>query len=253
MVAINSLGDLGYVLATRGDFAGAERVGREELARFRRVGMADKEGALYSVNNLAMYRFLQGDAAEAEALLVEARPRAVRIFGPEHLVTLHLQHVLARVLAEQGRWDEAEALARQTLAVRRRVTPGHEGTGRTMLVLGRVLVEKAKFDEAEPLLQEAYALFRDHYAMKPELAAQSANWLGSIRVAQHAYPEAEVLLLSNPESLLVPTSAMSRAEQSAAVGNILRLYQSWGKAEQAALWQRRLDALRRSEKVAANR
>jgi tetratricopeptide (TPR) repeat protein len=193
---IVALGNLAYVLADRGDLVQAERCTREEVARFRRAGLADRDEALYAVNNLALFRCVQGHPEEAETLLVEARPRAARVFGVEHVITLHLQHVLARVLAEEGKLDEAEVLARETLAARRRVTPGHEGIGRTLLVLGRVLVEKGKLDEAEPLLREALALFREQYAMKPELAAQAANWLGAIQLARKAYPEAESLLLS---------------------------------------------------------
>ena len=48
--------------------------------------------------------------------MVDARARFVRRFGPEHFIVLHLQGVLARVLVEKGRLDDAEALTRETLA-----------------------------------------------------------------------------------------------------------------------------------------
>jgi serine/threonine protein kinase len=240
---IVALGNLAYVLADRGDLMQAERCTREEVARFLRAGLADRDEALYAVNNLALFRCVQGHPEEAETLLVEARPRAARVFGVEHVITLHLQHVLARVLAEEGKLDEAEVLARETLAARRRVTPGHEGIGRTLLVLGRVLVEKGKLDEAEPLLREALALFREQYAMKPELAAQAANWLGAIQLARKAYPEAESLLLSGSDQFFVPTAGLSPKERRLAVGHIVTLYQDWGKPEQGATWQVKLDEL----------
>jgi tetratricopeptide (TPR) repeat protein len=234
--------NMAYVLATGGNFAEAERYEREALKGYEHIGLADAFDAGYAVNNIAIFRFLQGDAEEAERLLLSARSRAVNNFGPEHAITLHIQHVLVRVLAEEGKLDEAEALAKETLVVRLRVMPrGHEGTGRTLLYLGKVLVEKGKPDEAEPFLKEALTLFRQYYGKKPELAAQVENWLGAIQLARHAYPEAEALLLAGPDHLLAPTATLSPKERRTAIDHIIKLYQQWGKPEQAATWQKKLD------------
>src|SRR5439155_11793457 len=105
------------------------------------------------------------------------------------------------------------------------------------------LVQKGELDEADPLLQEALELFRNNYAKRPELAAQAANWLGAIRLARHAYPEAEALLLSNPESLFPPTAGISAAERRAAIGHIVKLYQDWGKPGEAVTWKHKLEEL----------
>jgi serine/threonine protein kinase/tetratricopeptide (TPR) repeat protein len=239
----DTLGNLAYILADQGKFAQAEQCTLEEVAGFQKAGLADKDDTLYAVNNLAMLRFIQGHPEEAEKLLAEARPRAVRIFGPEHPVPLHIQNALVRVLAEERRLDEAEALARETLAVRTRVMPAHEGTGRIMLLLGIVLVEKAKLDEAEPLLRQALRLFRENYAKKPELAAQTENWLGAILVARGQHPEAEALLLPDSERFFTPSLDMSAREKRAVVGHIVQLYRDWDKTAKAADWQKRLDEL----------
>ncbi len=235
--------NLAYVLATGGNYPEAERYQREALKGFERIGMADKFDAGYAINNIAMFRFMQGDAVEAEKLLVGARPRAINNFGPEHVITLHVQHVLARVLAEEGKLDQAETLARETLAVRRRVMPeGHEGTGRTLLYLGAILVQKGKLDEAEPHLKEALTLFRQHYGKKQNLIAHVENWLGVIQLERHAYPEAEALLLAGPDHLLTRTAALSPKERRMALEHIVKLYQVWGKPDEAARWQHKLDA-----------
>ena len=184
---------------------------------------------------------------ESEKLLVETRQRSRKLFGPEHPYTLHLQHVLARVLAQAGRLDEAEKLSRDTLEVRRLTTPASEATGRLLLVLGQVLAQKERPDEAEPLLQEAQALFREHYAVKPELAAMAANWLGAIQSARHAYPEAEALLLSNSDSFFSPEAEMSPQERGLAVGHIVKHYENWGKPSEAAKWKAKLNALAQTQ------
>jgi tetratricopeptide (TPR) repeat protein len=238
---IDEVGNLALALQTRGQYAAAERYDREQLRRYEKAGLMDKREALWGLNNLALDRVLQGHAEDAEKVLNEARSRAIRIFGPEHPLTLHIQRVLARALAEEGRLDEAETLAQETLAARLRTTIDQEGTARTLLILGRVKVEAGKLDEARPLLREALALFREHCPKKPELAAQAANWLGAIEVARKAYSDAERLLLSNPEVLLLPQSQLTAKELRAAIEHIIQFYQAAGKPEQAAAWQKKLD------------
>src|SRR5262249_45082211 len=93
---IDCLGNLAYVLATAGDFARAEQYEREELLRHQKLGLTNRVEALYGLNDLAMYRFLQGQPEDAEKLLLDAHARALRVAGPDKLVTLHIQHVLAR-------------------------------------------------------------------------------------------------------------------------------------------------------------
>src|SRR5262249_52873498 len=152
--------------------------------------------------------------------------------GPDHLMTLHVQRLLARALAEEERLDEAEALLKETLNARLRSKDNEEayGTARTLLTLGRVLVEQGKLDQAEPLLQEALTFFREDPICKPmpELAAQAANWLGAIQVARKDYPKAEAFLLSGSDPFFAPASDMSPNERRVAVGHIVELYQAWG-------------------------
>ena len=195
-----------------------------------------------NVANLGIALFGQDRFAEAKEVLDTLRAKAIQKCGPEHYFTLNIQHILARVLAGAGRWDEAEALARATLAVRRRVTPGHEGTGRTLLILGWVLVEKGALEEAEPLLGEALVLFREKYAMETDLAAQAENWLGTIQSRRGAFSDAEKSLLASCGPLLT-APALSAAERKVVLGHLVELYQAWGKADDEAVWKKRSDQI----------
>jgi serine/threonine protein kinase len=241
---INSLLNLGMALEVRGVYPEAERYIREALARFQRIGSALVP---FCVKELALVRFLQGDSAEAEKLLKEVLPGAKRMLGPDSRVTLHIQRVLVRTLAEEGRLDEAESLGKETLSALLRTQADQEdaGLGRTRLSLGRVLVEKGKLDEAEPLLEKALTLLRQQAMStpKPELPAQAENWLGAIQLARKAYPEAEALLLPGAECFFAAKAEMSPNERRVAVGHIVKLYEAWGKPEKAAAWKRRLDEL----------
>ncbi len=235
---LNLSGPAGY----RGDYAEAERLVREALRRCQRTGTNPLQG-FYCVKELAGHRLLQGDPREAEELLTEAVPQAVRTLGADHLVTLWMHRVLARALADEGRFTEAEALASAVLAARRRQTSDPEGTGRTLLVLGCALVELGKLDEAEPHLKEALTLFHEHVPNRDALAAQASNWLGAIAVARKAYPEAEALLLPDSDQFFTTAAKMSPNERRVAVGHIVKLYEAWEKPEQAAVWQKKLDQL----------
>ena len=121
-----------------------------------------------------------------------------------------------------------------------------------MLILAQVLVRKGNLDEAEPLLQEALTVFRDRYAMKPELTAQTENWLGAVKVARRAYSEAEGLMLPNAGLLFATTAAMSASEQSAAAAHLRDLYHAFGKTEQVVMWQAKIDGLRLTETTSAS-
>lgn len=199
------------------------------------------------VKELDVTRLLQGDPAEAEKLLAEALSRARKRLGPDDFVTLFLQRVLVRALADEGRLAEAETLGKETLNARLRTKANQDdvGTGRTLLYLGRVLVEESKLDEAELRLQEALTIFHNDASSKfrPELPGQAANWLGTIQLARKAYPEAERLMLPVSERFFAAAAEMSPNERRGAIGHIIRLYQAQGKSEEAAALQHRLDQL----------
>jgi tetratricopeptide (TPR) repeat protein len=226
----------------RGDYAQAEALSREAIKRCDRSG-ANKGVRFIQVKELASQRTMQGDPAEADMLMTEAIPLAAREFGPTHHYTLHLQRVLARALADEGRFAEAEALARSTLEARLRQTVDLEGNGRTMLILGRALAQQGKLDEAEQKLQTALPLLREYIRTRDAGAVLAANWLGAIQVARGAYPDAEGLLLPDSERLFDPANQLSPTEVRLAVGNILALYEAWEKPEKAAQWRRKLETV----------
>jgi serine/threonine protein kinase/tetratricopeptide (TPR) repeat protein len=244
---ISSLGDLAELLQHRGNNCEAERYIRETLTRIQRNGLADTENGFLCVKELAVTRLLQGDPAEAEKLLAEALSRARKRFGPDNFMTLFIQRVLVRALADEGRLAEAEALGKETLNARLRTKANQDevGTARTLLYLGRVLVEESKLDEAEPRLQEALTIFHKDASSKsrPELAAQVANWLGAIQIERKDYRQAEALMVPGYDPFFAPAAEVSPNERRLAVGHIISLYQAWGKPEQAAVWQKKLETL----------
>jgi tetratricopeptide (TPR) repeat protein len=243
-VTIESYIMLAACVDQRGDHAQAEALTRDVLRRCE-GSSANKDARFMQTKELAHLRTIQGDPAEAERLMTNAIPSATSEFGPTHPYVLHGQRVLARALAEEGCFVEAETLARQTLEERFRQTMDPEGNGRTMLILGRALVQQGRRDEAEHLLQAALLLLREYIHTRDASAAVAANWLGAIQVARGAYPEAERLLLPDSDRLFDPAAQLSPNEVRLAVGHIISLYQALGKPQQIAVWQRKLESLPR--------
>ena len=237
-----SLGNLAFLLLDNGRWAEAEKVLREVVKRDKQAGRSDKLESFAAVSNLALALFAQDQFQAAIELQTALRVKAIRICSPEHPITLNIQHILARVLAGDRQWDAAEDLARKTLEIRRRVTPGQEGMGRTLLILGRVQVEKGTLDAAESSLLEARAIFQEKYAIKTELAAQAENWLGTIQLRRGAFDEAESLLLASSGPLLT-APAISASERRVAIGHLVELYKARGKVDDAETWARRIEQL----------
>ncbi|HMO66529.1 MAG TPA: tetratricopeptide repeat protein, partial [Verrucomicrobiota bacterium] len=154
-----------------------------------------------------------------------------------------LQHNLARIYADQNRLAEAEALARDALAKRKRVIPLHEGVARTLLLLGGILVREGSLDEAEATIQEGLALLREKYAMKANLIAQAENELGAVHLAKRQYPEAGVLLTRAPESFLKPAVDLSPRERAVALQRLVAYYRAVENSEKAAERQKHLDRI----------
>jgi non-specific serine/threonine protein kinase/serine/threonine-protein kinase len=238
---------LGQTLSQQGNHGEAERCFAEALTGFKRTGHEDLQDALNCAKEWALSRLLQGYPADAEKVMTNILPRAIHALTSEHYQTLQLQRVLARVYADEGRLDEAADLCQESLEVQRRTKANQEGQGaaRTQLILGRVLVEQGKLDEAEPHLQDALKFFRSVAAHKPkpDLAAQTANWLGAIQLARNDYAQAETNLLSGWEPFFAPTAEMSPNERRLAVNHIISLYQALENPEQIAVWRKKLESL----------
>jgi tetratricopeptide (TPR) repeat protein len=118
-----------------------------------------------------------------------------------------------------------------------------QGIGRVKLLLGRVLVQQGKLDQAQPELKEALRLIRESVLRGDSLTAQASNWLGAIQMARKDYPGAERLMLPDVTQFFTPAAQMSPNEQRLAVGNLIALYRAWGKPEQEAVWQKKLDSI----------
>ena len=146
---------------SEGEFDGTRRL--ERLALMEEVSFSAAEnGVSAEATNRArvtLARFLidpiwaeEGDEAEAEGLL-----RETLRYDAEQADALS---TLAGILTGQSRHEEAEVLARDALAVRRRTLEGDDpAVFETASQLADLLIVQRKYEEAEPLLREGLAFW----------------------------------------------------------------------------------------------
>jgi tetratricopeptide (TPR) repeat protein/tRNA A-37 threonylcarbamoyl transferase component Bud32 len=185
--------------------------------------------------------------------------------GPDHPDTLESRNHLADVYEWIGRWSDAERLRRGTLARRREVIDRHVDPGNDVYKtnfpvlaghlarlypllagdlagLGGSLLRQSRWTEAEPLLREALAILQ---RATPDdwRRYQAMSLLGRALLGQCRYAEAESLIVPGYVELKAREARIPVQEWSSlreAAEGVIRLYEEWGKTEQAAVWKTKL-------------
>jgi serine/threonine protein kinase len=161
----------------------------------------DHPFSLESRNNLAEAYHAAGRTAEAEPLLGDSLERARKSFGHSDPRTAGAMAQLAWNLIQRGQWSAAEPVLRDCLAIREKIQPDEWSTFNTRSQLGGSLAGQKKYADAEPLI----------LAGDEGLKARAAK-----------------------------VSAASITRLPEAADRVIGLYESWGKAEEAARWRARL-------------
>jgi eukaryotic-like serine/threonine-protein kinase len=145
----------------------------------------------------------RGNLAEVEAALREARRFARTQYAKDSWEQSFYIAMSAYVLLQEGKFAEAEANAKECLAIREKLRPEDWSTFHARNLLGGALAGQRRFPEAEPLLLESYRGMKEREA---------------------SFPPGLLVLL--PESQ----------------HRIAKFYADWGRTAEAAEWQARYDA-----------
>jgi len=118
-----------------------------------------------------------------------------RVQGPDHPDTLDSTNRLARILALEKRYPEAEQLQRGALDLERRVLgPEHTFTLRSINNLADILSEEGRFAEAETLAREIRAIDQRVYGPDSPTTAVTTYSLANLAALQGHREEALALL-----------------------------------------------------------
>ena len=149
-----------FVAMQVGDLAGAESAAREAVDVLRRIGDL---GHLSSVAPELADVLLQRGASEEEAMaLTEEGERAT--IGGDVDAEVRWRAVRARILARQGRLDEAVTLANDAVA-RARATDYLDLTGEALEALSEVLPSAVRPSESAAALREAATVYEQKGAL----------------------------------------------------------------------------------------
>ena len=183
--------------------------------------------------------------SEAIALFEATLKTCESKLGPDHYVTLWDRGFLATAYEALNRWAEAEGLLRETLARRRKTEkPDSPLVAGDLAQLGRNLLMQSRWTEAEPLLRESLAICEK--ALADDWKRYDAmSLLGGSLAGQGRYAEAEPMVVTGYKGMKERESRITVPDQfrlrEAAV-RVVRLYEAWGKPEQATEWKAKLGA-----------
>jgi tetratricopeptide (TPR) repeat protein len=129
--------------------------------------------------NLAAILESRGRPAEAEPLHRRALAIRRRELGDTHPATGRSLQLLGVFLLRHQRWDEAEVLTREALALFRAIDPHHFEVGKALHGLGQIAAGRGRPAEAERYLTEATEEFRLSLGEKHPFV-----WMASSAVAR---------------------------------------------------------------------
>ena len=119
--------------------------------------------------------------------------------------------------------------------------------------LGRNLLAQNKGSEAEPLLRECLAI-RGQAAPDDWKHYDAMSLLGAALLGQGRYSEAEPLIVPGYEGMKERQAKIAVPDRSRlreAAERVVRLYEDWGKAEQATAWKAKLPTARSARRTSS--
>jgi serine/threonine protein kinase/tetratricopeptide (TPR) repeat protein len=205
----------------------------------------DHPNTLRTMANLGVNLEAMGRTTEGVQLMEEALSRA-RGKPDAEAATAWVARELARVYEHLGRLDEVEPLLGESLQRQRlRVPPESPDLARSLAQFGQILLQRGKSSEAETILRECLkirvAKLPDHWSR-----FNATSMLGEALLGQGRHADAEPLLVDGYEGLKAreaSISASGKPQLVEAADRVVRLYESWGKPDEAAAWRTRLGLL----------
>ena len=129
--------------------------------------------------------------------------------------------------------------------LRRSSGPAHPDTVRTMTKLAELHTDQGRHDLAESVLRTALSIVEKEWP--DEWAAYEVrSRLGGSLLGQKKYVEAEPFLVQGYEGLKKPNARVPPNLEpllAEALQRVVRLYDAWGKPNEAAKWRKELEAL----------
>jgi tetratricopeptide (TPR) repeat protein/tRNA A-37 threonylcarbamoyl transferase component Bud32 len=183
---VSSLAGLAGMYSLAAYYDNAEALFQDGLAIRDRAPAGERCHVGYArvLSELAVLRWRQGYLREAEHHADAAIACLEQTFGPDHVVTVDETTIRFLIWSEQGRYDEAERLARRLLERRSALhEPISPAIDNAMHHLARVLYERGKLDEAMRFEREALSRREALVGHDSGAVADSLKAIGDIQLA----------------------------------------------------------------------
>ncbi len=205
-----------------------------------------------------IYGALLAEAGEVEAAerhLRDGLAGLERVLGEQNVRTAYAMASLAEFLDPQGRLEEAEPLLRRTVQVRRDLlTVRHRDTSAAISYLGWLQYRLGKYGAAQANLQEALDLQEHLHGSGHANTLGTRLHLGQCLRDSGQLPEAEKHLLAALDGYRAlaqgdgeqpaghpsasgnerPTQLQAGPDVVSVLGDLVQVYEAWGKPEKAA-------------------
>jgi serine/threonine-protein kinase len=218
----------------QGDVDGAVSYLQKSIDEMRRLPEVPLSNLAINLSNLGSFMTIKGDYAGADATLRESLDLNRQTVGEKHLYTAMATIYLADNTCEQGDYPRAIDEINRALAIQGEILQAeHIDFARSWTVLGKILTRMGEVARGEEHLRKALALRTK--ALKPGHAAIAGTQgtLGECLTLQGRFEEAEKLLLESHTALEKAMTARDPRTQKAKA-RLAKLYEAWGKPEQAA-------------------
>lgn len=233
-----TLNNLGGILFQAGRLEEAAPLYREALALNReRLGNETHPDMAFNLILLAGLQRATGDFEEAEVLSREALSLYRELLGDRHPTVAYCRNLLALTLQGQDDYESAEPLFRKALAVRlEELGEDHPDVANSLHNLAVLLHETGRAEEAEEHCRRAIDVQRRSLPPKHPDLARSLLLLGRILLEREDYAGAETYMLLSHDALVTARGEDDRLVARAR-RHLARLYQAWGKPDQAMAYQ----------------
>jgi tetratricopeptide (TPR) repeat protein len=212
-------------------------------AKVQKLG-ADHPATLTTLNHLGRAYLAAGKLEQALSSFQQA------VAGLERRQLLHknADRMVEDLIVCHERlkqYELAEAWRRKRLSIIKASSgPESVAYARALNGLGGNLLRQGKPDTAEPMLRASLAMLQKQ---QPDVwtTFHTQSLLGEALLGQQKYVEAEPLLLAGYQGLkqratTIPANRQVRVTE--ALERLVRLYEAWGRTDEAARWQKALDA-----------
>jgi tetratricopeptide (TPR) repeat protein len=229
-------GYLALSLQALGNLDEAELLLRRSVdTRLQSLG-ATHRSTLTAQHNLAGLLADRKQYDEGERLFESAAQGKRAALSPNDPSLANTLSRWAQMRSQREDFAGAIPLFRESLAILAHLNPSHPGLRNDSLRLATALVRTGEAEEAERIARDITEKQRRQLGPSHLATALAELVLGECLVARRGFEEAEALLLQAYETLRmapgVPIETLTRAAEQ-----IARLYESWGKPDQAAEWR----------------